>query len=140
MPDCEPRCSTQAISGVSITATSCYLNDVEVRCSEPAKPATVARINCRDRYERVNTYVKQHIISCGDDGIWSPSPEPCSPICGEEAPKGAYSLIDTKSFDLITLFLKLFAIHSFFSINRNSIRCWWFQCQHYTSAMACWNL
>lgn len=87
IPDCQPRCSTKAITGVSIVATSCFLNDIEVRCSEPAQPGTIARVNCRDRYERQSAS-KQQIISCGDDGIWSPLPEVCSPICGEEAPAG----------------------------------------------------
>lgn len=87
IPDCKPFCSTKVISGVSIDATSCFLNDLEVRCSEPAQPGTIARINCRSRYERA-VAAKQQIISCGDDGIWSPPPEVCSPICGEEAPSG----------------------------------------------------
>lgn len=87
IPDCKPRCSTKAITGVSIVATSCFLNDNETRCSDPAKPGTIARINCRDRYTR-QTAARQQIISCGEDGIWSPLPEVCSPICGEEAPKG----------------------------------------------------
>ncbi|XP_055325237.1 modular serine protease-like isoform X1 [Sitodiplosis mosellana] len=87
IPDCRPRCSTKAITGISIVATSCFLNDVEVRCSEPAEPGTIARVNCRDRYER-SSASKQQIITCGDDGIWTPLPEPCSPICGEEAPEG----------------------------------------------------
>lgn len=87
VPDCQPRCSTKAITGISIVATSCFLNDVDVSCSEPAKPGTIARVNCRDRYER-QSGSKQQIISCGDDGIWSPLPDTCSPICGEEAPEG----------------------------------------------------
>jgi len=87
VPDCQPFCSTKVITGVSIVATSCFYNDVEVRCSEPAQPGTIARINCRDRYERSNP-TKQQIISCGDDGNWSPPPEVCTPICGEEAPEG----------------------------------------------------
>lgn len=88
MPECKPKCSTKTITGVSIHPSSCHLNDVEVRCSEPADPGTIARINCRDRYERPNTVTKQQIISCGDNGIWSPQPETCSAICGEEAPEG----------------------------------------------------
>lgn len=87
IPDCKPRCSTKAISGVSIVATSCFLNDVEVRCSDPAEPGTYARVNCRDRYVR-QSGSKQQIITCGDDGVWTPTPDTCSPICGEEAPEG----------------------------------------------------
>lgn len=69
IPDCQPRCSTKAITGVSIVATSCFLNDVAVRCSDPAQPGTIARVNCRDRYER-QSGSEQQIISCGDDGIY----------------------------------------------------------------------
>lgn len=87
IPNCQPRCSTKSITGVSIVASSCYLDDQEVRCSEPAKPGTIARINCRDRYER-QTVARQQIITCADDGIWNPLPETCSPTCGEEAPEG----------------------------------------------------
>lgn len=87
VPDCQPFCSTKAITGVSIVATSCFLDDVEVRCSDPAEPRTIARINCRDRYER-DVAAKQQIISCGDDGVWFPLPTLCTPICGEESPDG----------------------------------------------------
>lgn len=87
IPDCQPTCSTKAITGVSIVATSCSLNDVEVDCSQPAQPGTIVRINCRDRYER-QSGSRQQILICDDDGVWSPSPEVCSPICGEEAPEG----------------------------------------------------
>lgn len=83
IPDCQPRCSTKAITGVSIAPTSCFLNDVEVRCSEPAQPGTIARINCRDRYERQSA-AKQQIISCGDDGVWSPLPVGFIITCGHK--------------------------------------------------------
>lgn len=48
---------------------------------------TYARVNCRDRYVR-QSGSKQQIITCGDDGVWTPLPDTCSPICGEEAPEG----------------------------------------------------
>lgn len=87
VPNCEPRCSTKDITGISIIPSSCFLNDKEVRCSEPAKPGTIARINCRERYER-GSNARQQIITCDDNGVWSPLPEVCTPICGEEAPSG----------------------------------------------------
>lgn len=84
VPDCKPKCSTKAISGVSILAKECTLNDAPVSCSQPSEPGTIAHIHCRDRYFGS----KQQIIACDEDGTWTPSPEPCSPICGEEAPIG----------------------------------------------------
>lgn len=86
VPDCQPFCSTKVITGVSIQATSCHLNDAEVRCSEPARPGTTARINCRNRYEMPGA--RQQILSCDENGNWSPQPQVCTPICGEEAPIG----------------------------------------------------
>lgn len=109
IPDCQPRCSTKAITGVSIVATSCFLNDAEVRCSDPAQPGTYARVNCRDRYVR-QSGSKQQIITCGDDGVWAPLPDVCSPICGEEAPEGmrvhaipSCSIWYLKYFNIVTI-------------------------------------
>lgn len=87
VPNCQPRCSTKSITGVSIVASSCHFDDLEVRCTDPAKPGTIARINCRDRYER-QTVARLQIITCSEDGIWNPLPETCTPICGEAAPEG----------------------------------------------------
>lgn len=82
--DCQPRCSTRLISGITISATSCVLNDVEVRCTEPAKPGTRAHVYCRDRYERPSGS-KLQITICSEYGSWTPIPEACTPICGEES-------------------------------------------------------
>lgn len=86
IPDCQPFCSTQVISGVSIQATNCFLNDDVVRCNEPARPGTIAHIDCKTRYELPG--VRQQVLSCSDNGQWIPQPEVCTPICGEEAPAG----------------------------------------------------
>lgn len=85
--DCQPRCSMRLISGITISATSCLLNNVEVHCTDPAKPGTRAHIYCRERYER-RSGPKLQITICGDDGVWSPIPEACTPICGEETAAG----------------------------------------------------
>lgn len=87
VPNCQPRCSTKSISGVSIFASICHLGNREVRCTDPAVPGTIARVNCRDRYER-QTVSRLQIITCTEEGIWNPLPETCTPICGEEAPAG----------------------------------------------------
>lgn len=91
VPDCEPFCSTQVISGVSIQASNCYIGDNDVRCTDAARPGTIARINCRVRYELPGT--KQQILTCGENGLWSPPPQLCTPICGEEAPTGTPYLV-----------------------------------------------
>lgn len=51
VPECQPFCSTKVITGVSIQATNCYLNDEKVRCNEPARPGTIAHIDCKTRYD-----------------------------------------------------------------------------------------
>lgn len=56
------------------------------KCSDPAKPGTIAHIKCRDRYERQG---KQQIVSCGENGKWNTLPEACSQICGEISTEGA---------------------------------------------------
>lgn len=81
IPDCQPRCSANVITGVSFDATNCYLDNVEVSCHEPAKPNTTAYLSCRRRYER-ESGAKQQIVTCGEDGVWEPLPNACSPICG----------------------------------------------------------
>lgn len=86
IPDCQPRCSPRYISGITIVATTCSLNDVEVHCTDPAKPGTQAQVFCRERYERPRG--SKQITICGDDGAWKPIPETCTPICGEEAAAG----------------------------------------------------
>lgn len=87
IPDCQPTCSTKAISGVSIVAIGCFLNDVEVSCSDSARPGTFVHMNCQDRYER-QSGAKLQIVKCGAGGVWTPLPDVCTPICGEEAPEG----------------------------------------------------
>lgn len=84
--DCQPRCSSRYISGITIVASTCLLNNVEVHCSDPAKPGTQAHVYCRERYER--PWGSKQITICGDDGVWKPIPETCTPICGEETAAG----------------------------------------------------
>lgn len=85
--DCQFRCNATLISGVTITATSCLLSKVGVRCTDPAKPGTQAHVYCRERYERRSGPTLQ-ITVCGDDGIWSPILKPCTAICGEDTTAG----------------------------------------------------
>lgn len=88
IPDCQLRCNTTLISGITITASSCLLNNAEVHCTDPAKPGTQAHVYCRERYER-RSGPKLQITVCGDDGIWSPIPDACTPICGEATAAGS---------------------------------------------------
>lgn len=85
--DCQPRCSSRYISGITIVATTCLLNNVEVHCTDPAKPGTQAHVYCRERYERSRG--SKQITICGDDGSWKPVPETCTPICGEDSASGS---------------------------------------------------
>lgn len=100
VPDCKPytkKCSPKAISGISIIANRCMLNELDVQCTEPAEPGTVAYISCRYLYERQNG-TKQQIVLCGDDGNWTPTPTRCSQICGELPSTGTpYTIAETKS-------------------------------------------
>lgn len=89
VPECKTRCSQTEISSITYLA-NCYLNkdgdEQQVRCTEPAVPGTIAKINCQRGYEYVRP--QQQIISCGSDGRWFPAPIPCTQICGEEGPDG----------------------------------------------------
>lgn len=85
--DCQIRCSTKLITGLSIVAANCLLNNKDVSCTDPAIPGTRANVYCRERYER-KSGPKLQITICGDDGIWSPVPEACTAICGEEVAAG----------------------------------------------------
>lgn len=87
IPECKPHCSPNEIFSVTYVA-NCYLNEngteKQVRCTEPAKPGTIARINCQRGYE--NEKAAQQVLSCANDGRWRPSPDTCTQICGEEGP------------------------------------------------------
>lgn len=75
--DCVPRCDSKLIIGISIEPVSCTLDDVEVSCTDPAKPGTIARLACRNRYKRAEGS-KQQILHCSDNGVWSPIPQQCN--------------------------------------------------------------
>lgn len=89
IPECKPRCTPNDIFSITFVA-NCYRNEngseKQVRCTEPAKPGTIARINCQRGYENVKA--AQQVISCSDDGRWRPAPNTCTQICGEEGPEG----------------------------------------------------
>lgn len=89
VPECKPHCSANEIVSVTFVA-NCFLNingtEQEVRCQEPSKPGTIARINCQRGYENVRE--AQQVISCSSDGRWHPAPNSCTQICGEEGPEG----------------------------------------------------
>lgn len=85
--DCEPRCNLKEINSISKVATNCFLNGVEVRCSDPIRPGTTAHVKCRSHYTGPSDSELQ-ITTCGDDGIWSPLLESCAQLCGEDASEG----------------------------------------------------
>lgn len=89
VPECTTRCSAAELSSITFVA-NCYLKvkgkEQRVRCTEPARPGTIAKINCQRGYE--NLKPNQQIIGCGTDGRWFPSPTACTFVCGEEGPEG----------------------------------------------------
>lgn len=89
VPECQPRCSPAEIASVTYIV-SCNLkvnNKYErVRCAEPAKPGTIARIACQRGYE--SSDIGRDTIICGEDGRWSLPPPRCTQICGEEGAEG----------------------------------------------------
>lgn len=89
VPDCQPRCSPSTISSITFLA-SCYLKmddqEKEVRCTDPAVPGTIARINCKWGYQSLNSQIQ--LLTCDNDGRWFPLPNQCTQICGEEAVEG----------------------------------------------------
>lgn len=86
---CQPKCDPNAISGITILP-NCYRREDnrvdDVGCRLPVDPGTYATINCRQGYERTEDF--QALISCGEDGRWSPEPGRCKQICGEEGSQG----------------------------------------------------
>lgn len=86
-PECIAYCDPKYINSVTISST-CYYKDngQPVRCSDPARPGTVAIISCAHGYERPG--ILQQIVTCGEDGRWNPVPHRCSQICGQEVPDG----------------------------------------------------
>lgn len=87
-PQCNAYCDPKYINGVTVTPT-CYYKvngtDHSARCTDPARPGTVGIISCARGYERPG--VIQQIVTCGEDGRWSPVPYRCSQICGQESPE-----------------------------------------------------
>lgn len=89
MPECQPRCSASVITSITFLA-SCYLKnnnrDSVVRCTDPAVPGTKAHIICKYGYENQRT--PEQMVTCENDGRWSPLPTECAQICGERAAEG----------------------------------------------------
>lgn len=86
VPNCVPRCSPKVISGVSIEPSRCSFGDEEttVDCSRHTEPGTIARIKCRNHYDRP-IGSRYQVVTCGNDGIWSPLPRDCEVVCGQSA-------------------------------------------------------
>lgn len=40
------------------------------------------------------------MVTCNDRGLWSPGPQPCTPICGEEAPEGVAFIVGGHETDI----------------------------------------
>lgn len=93
IPTCELLCRNTVITSPTYIA-NCYVKtnngaEKEVRCSRPARPGTIARINCQLGYEYRSVSMAQQVVTCREDGHWYPRPTPCCQICGEEGAEGA---------------------------------------------------
>lgn len=88
-PECEPRCSSAEVQGVTISA-NCYSSETQrsASCSQPVPPGTRATISCRLGYEYDNS---EQTLYCGADGRWLPAPRRCSQICGRIS-EGTFSV------------------------------------------------
>lgn len=85
VPICRSFCYPNEITTTSIKATECTLNGVNVNCSEPLRSGTIASIKCRNRYESANPADGRQMVTCDEEGQWTPKPQICTPICGETA-------------------------------------------------------
>lgn len=146
IPDCVTRCSAAELLSITFVA-NCYLlvngKEQKVRCTDPARPGTIAKINCQRGYESLRP--NQQIIACGTDGRWFPGPVACTQVCGEEGPEGTpyivggelvnitktpwhvgiYRAIDGNSFEqqcggtILNAKVVLSAMHCFWDRKRN---------------------
>lgn len=82
LPECQPRCNPAEIS-TTLSFADCYrtFNEetVNVGCTEPAEPGTVARIFCRYSYHVAGgtVWAQEQQTTCADDGQWLPKPKSC---------------------------------------------------------------
>lgn len=89
-PQCKPRCSPTEIQGVTISANCFSIINNEQKstsCVRPVEPGTIAYVSCQQGYEKTGP---QQTLTCQPDGRWSPSPQRCTPICGEINEGAAY--------------------------------------------------
>lgn len=81
-PKCVPKCSP--IIGVTISA-NCFASvdgmEQQQKCETPSEPVTKAHIICQPGYERSGA---MQIITCDQNGRWSPLPSKCTEICGKK--------------------------------------------------------
>lgn len=80
-------CNPIAIASINFDA-QCFSSanspepNQEVPCSRPANIGTRARITCKPGYESQTS--SQQIVTCTENGRWSPQPIPCNQTCGHE--------------------------------------------------------
>lgn len=81
-PKCVPKCSP--VIGVTISA-NCFTRvdgiEQQQKCETPSEPGTKAHIICLPGYERSGSV---QIITCDQNGRWSPLPSKCTEICGTQ--------------------------------------------------------
>lgn len=96
-PKCRPRCSPNEIQGVTISATcNSIVNNtaVSTSCVRPVEPGTIAYVNCQRGYLKSGP---SQTLTCESTGRWNPTPQRCSPICGEISEGNAYVVGGSKT-------------------------------------------
>lgn len=98
-PDCEPFCDQGVINTYTLTGKNCDWNGVAVSCTDPARPNTRATVACQNGYEKFGSSVQ--VLNCNSHGQWEPLPQPCTPICGQEAPEGVPLIVGGHEVNIV---------------------------------------
>lgn len=96
-PKCKPRCSPNEIQGVTISANcNAIVNNtaISTSCVRPVDPGTIAYVNCQRGYQKSGPL---QTLTCESTGRWTPTPQRCTPICGEINEGNAYVVGGSRS-------------------------------------------
>lgn len=86
-PESDRLCNPIAIASINFDA-QCFASadspepNQEVPCTRPANIGTRARLTCKPGYASQTS--SQQILTCAENGRWSPQPIPCTQTCGHE--------------------------------------------------------
>lgn len=80
VPKCVPLCPV--LTSATVNFVSCTYGMSNVPCTEPAKPNTIVRIECKPSYVYVDPSSVFRSVVCRDDGTWDHPLYKCRPDCG----------------------------------------------------------